>query len=205
MTLRNLPRHRAGKHGPRGFALVTGLIMLLLISLIGLAASRGIRQESVMANNTRERDLAFQAAEAALADGESKLQSVYHVNVLANDFSLAGLINRSTASTEDKIKPTMAKYWSDAAPSGYGWFDGNGAVDTSKSIATGQTLTGVDQQARYVVEFLGTESPPVISPPCSMTAYRYRFTALAVGASTATRKIADTRVMLQSEVMLCPA
>jgi len=198
------PPHDTGGHDQHGFALVTGLIMLVLISLLGLSASRGIRQESVMANNTRERDLAFQAAEAALADAESKLQSVYHVNVIANDFSLAGLIDRSTASTEDRIKPTTAKYWTDPAPLGHGWFDSNGAVDSGKSIATGQVIAGVDQQARYVVEYLGTVPPPMPNSVCSTTAYRYRFTALAIGASTRSRKIADTRVMLQSEVMLCP-
>ncbi|MEY5098231.1 MAG: hypothetical protein RJA36_950 [Pseudomonadota bacterium] len=195
---------RAGRHAQHGFALLTGLIMLLMVSLLGLAAARGIRHETQMANNTRERDLAFQAAEAALADAESKLQTVYHDNVKANDFSRAGLIDRSTASTEDKIKPTTARYWTDAAPNGYGWFDASGAVDTGKSIVSSQTVAGVDQQARYVVEYLGTIPPPVLNPPCSLPTYRYRLTALAVGAATGARKIADTRVMLQSEVMFCP-
>ena len=222
-------RH-ASRPTQRGFALLTGLIMLVLISLISLAAARGIRQETVMANNTRERDLAFQAAEAALADAESKLLPVYHQYVTASpskDCSVAGLIyrldpdsdgcpvgsngngcpaiNTTNTITACQIKSTTAKYWTDAAPNGYGWFDSNGAIDTSKSIATSQTIAGVDLQARYVVEFLGTVAAPVANPPCSTTAYRYRFTALAVGASTATSKIADTRVMLQSEVMLCPA
>ncbi len=221
-----LPRDCTGRHDQHGFALVTGLIMLVLVSLIGLAASRGIRQETVMANNTRERDLAFQAAEAALAEAESKLQSVYHPYVTATtrDCSVAGLIYRldpdsdgcpvgsngngcpspisaTNTITECQIKATTAKYWTDTAPNGYGWFDSNGAVDASKSIVAAQTIVGVDQQARYVVEYLGTVTGTSSCMPTP--AHRYRFTALAVGASTATRKVADTRVMLQSEVMLC--
>jgi len=194
--------HRAGRRAQRGFALLTGLIMLLMVSLIGLAAARGIRQETQMANNTRDRDLAFQAAEAALADGESKIQSVYHPNAIAN-VPVTGLIDRSAASLDTQIKPTTASYWTTTtAQNGYGWFDSNGAVDTSKSVAYSQTIAGVDQQARYVVEYMGNLGTSTTACPAT-PAYRYRITALAVGASTATRKVADTRVMLQSEVMLC--
>lgn len=203
MTSQSIPpRRRAAFSRPHGFALVTGLILLVLVSLIALAASRGVRQETVMANNTRERDLAFQAAEAALADAEGKIQPLYHAKVKAGDFSLAGLVDRSDATTEDRVKATTAKYWTDPSPGGYGWFDTDGAVDTSKSIATSQAITGVDQPPRYVVEYLGTAA----SGECpGQTHYRYRVTALGVGASTATRKLADTRVILQSEIRLCSA
>lgn len=60
----------------------------------------------------------------------------------------------------------------------------------------------MDQQPRFVIEYLGTAAPSVDCTTPKIH-YRYRITALAVGASSGTRKQADTRVMLQSEYRLC--
>ena len=76
------------------------------------------------------------------------------------------------------------------------------AENDTSSIATSQAIEDVDQQPRFVIEYLGTATPSV---DCSLpqTHYRYRITALAVGASSGSRKQADTRVLLQSEYRLC--
>ena len=55
----------------RGAAtLITVLILLTVIALIGLASMRGTLMEEHMAASTRDRALSFQAAEAALREGE---------------------------------------------------------------------------------------------------------------------------------------
>lgn len=54
----------------RGATLLVGLIMLLLMTIIGLAAMRGSGMQELMAGNMRDRNLAFQSAEAALREGE---------------------------------------------------------------------------------------------------------------------------------------
>lgn len=199
---RQFPRSSRGKR-QRGIVLVTGLLLLLLITLVVLAASRSGRLQAVMSSNTRDRDLAFQAAEAALVDAELRLNGL-HVNNFRSNVALAGLIDRSAASKELLVAGSTADYWispsytlSDGTP-GYRWFDAEGAVDSSKSIEPSQRVSGVDQQPRFVIESLGTGSE------CgTQTHYRYRITALAVGASTGSRKQADTRVLLQSEYRLC--
>lgn len=206
-------RHRPSPiHGQRGIVLVTGMLLLLLITLVVLAASRSGRLQAVMSSNTRDRDLAFQAAEAALVDAEERLAFEFHAvftdGANSNLENLAaGLLNRSALSGSTKtgtlVKASRADYWvSPAGTNGYGWFDANGAVDNSKSIATSQAIEGVDQQPRFVIEYLGTVTPSV---DCSLpqTHYRYRITVLAVGASSGSRKQADTRVLLQSEYRLC--
>ena len=59
----------------RGVVLVISLLLLLVLTLIGLAATRSTTLEERMTANQRDQDVAFQAAEAALRDGESALQS----------------------------------------------------------------------------------------------------------------------------------
>ena len=60
----------------RGVVLIIGLIMLLLLTVIGMAAVRGTGIQEQMAGNMRDHNLAFQAAEAALRSGEEVLSGV---------------------------------------------------------------------------------------------------------------------------------
>lgn len=198
---RQFPRSSRGKR-QRGIVLITGMLLLLLITLVVLAASRSGRLQAVMSSNTRDRDLAFQAAEAALVDAELRLND-FHIDNFSSNVARAGLVDRSAASTALQVAGSTADYWiSPAGANGYGWFDANGAVDNSKSIATSQAIKGVDQQPRFVIEYLGT-APPSVDCTLPQTHYRYRITALAIGASSGSRKQADTRVLLQSDYRLC--
>jgi len=60
-TLRRLPAVAA----QRGVALVVALILLVVITLVGLAAVSGTIMQQKMSSNFYDRDVAFQAAEAA--------------------------------------------------------------------------------------------------------------------------------------------
>lgn len=57
----------------QGMVLIVGLIMVLLMSIIALAAIRGSGFQESMAGNMRDRNLAFQAAEAGMREGEAVL------------------------------------------------------------------------------------------------------------------------------------
>ena len=59
----------------RGAALVIALIMLLVMTVLGLAAMQITRMEERMAGNTRDLNLAFQGAEAGLRDSEERICS----------------------------------------------------------------------------------------------------------------------------------
>lgn len=58
-----------------GAILVVSLIMLLLLTLIGVAGTQVTGLEEKMANNSRDQNLSFQAAEAALRAAEVKVLS----------------------------------------------------------------------------------------------------------------------------------
>ena len=55
----------------RGIALIIGLVILAVLSLIGVAAFSITTQEERMAGNSRDRIRAFEAAEASLRDCEA--------------------------------------------------------------------------------------------------------------------------------------
>jgi type IV pilus assembly protein PilX len=75
--MQNLKLPRRGSPGLRkpqqGVALVIALMLLVLIALVGLAAIRGTVIQQRMAANTYDRQLAFQAAEAALRVGTAAI------------------------------------------------------------------------------------------------------------------------------------
>ncbi len=56
-----------------GTALIVALLILIVLTLLGVAAMSTNTLEEKMAGNTRRSDLAFQAAESALRDGETDL------------------------------------------------------------------------------------------------------------------------------------
>lgn len=54
-----------------GATLIVGLIIVVLISIIGLSAIRGSGLQEQMAGNMRDRNIAFQAGEAGVREGEA--------------------------------------------------------------------------------------------------------------------------------------
>jgi len=57
----------------RGFALVTGLLFLAVLSILGVTLMKVTRLETLMAGGAREAGIALQAAEAALRDAEASV------------------------------------------------------------------------------------------------------------------------------------
>jgi type IV pilus assembly protein PilX len=55
----------------RGIVLVVALILLLVVSLSGLAVMRGTMMQNKMSSNFYDREIAFQTAQAALREGEA--------------------------------------------------------------------------------------------------------------------------------------
>lgn len=63
----------AGRSRQSGVALVVALILLVVATLIGLAASRGTLLQERMSSNSYDRSLAFQRSEAALRAAEAEI------------------------------------------------------------------------------------------------------------------------------------
>lgn len=71
-----------GRSRQRGAALYVAMIMLLLLTLIGVAAMQVASLQQRMATNFNDFALAFQRAEGALRTGEFELQRSYDLNEL---------------------------------------------------------------------------------------------------------------------------
>lgn len=57
----------------QGSVLITSLILLLVLTLLGLSSMQTSVMEEMMAGNAKDHHMAFQSAEAALRDGESRI------------------------------------------------------------------------------------------------------------------------------------
>jgi type IV pilus assembly protein PilX len=60
----------------RGAILVTSLLLLLILTVLGVAMMKMTNMQERMAGNTRDLNLALQGAEAALRDGERELDDM---------------------------------------------------------------------------------------------------------------------------------
>ncbi len=96
----------AGRH-ERGAVLVVGLVFLLLMTLVGVAAFSVAAQEERMAGNARDRLRAFEAAEQALRECERHLSGP-----LPPAFSADGSADRGMyeAPDVDRVPPAKEKW-----------------------------------------------------------------------------------------------
>lgn len=117
-----------------GAVLIVGLIMVLLMTIVGLAAIRGSGLQEIMAGNVRDRNVAFQAAEGGLSAAEEYAEDTINLNELPFDGSVPGLIEDSTA--EGKVR---LAYWT---PDDW----------TASAVEVDFELSGVSEQPRYVLE-----------------------------------------------------
>lgn len=155
----------------RGSVLLVSLIMLLLLTLVAVGGMQGTILQERMTGNLRDRDLAFQAAEAALREAETFIRSSPN-HVYGNN---SGYYQITSDDHPDwRTRTTTA---------------GNGAV------TYGGNFPGVESQPIYYIEQISTFQPAgteteagtsVPPPPF------YRITALGTGGS------ANTTVVLTS-------
>lgn len=84
----------------QGVALITGLIFMVVLTLIVLASMRGSILEEKMAGNSRSQNLAFQAAEAGLRAGQQALNSPVDPATGPGYFGI-GVVPNGVANTDD--------------------------------------------------------------------------------------------------------
>ena len=77
-------------HRQQGSALIISLIILLLMTLIGVTAMQTTTLEERMTGNMRDSNIAFQAAEAALREGEYRLCSLVDTTNFKSTVTVSG-------------------------------------------------------------------------------------------------------------------
>jgi type IV pilus assembly protein PilX len=68
-------------HRQRGAILVTSMLLLLVLTVLGIAMIKMTNMQERMSGNTRDLNVALQAAEAALRDGERILDPFINANI----------------------------------------------------------------------------------------------------------------------------
>ena len=177
----------------KGSVLVIGLIILLVITFIGISSISSSRLELKMANNDRNRNLALQAAEAALREGEQVADST-NAKALANDDCIGGYCT----SRGNEIAAGSTAIFCTGAYVPERWETGCGGTSlevwttNGRSIAyAGTSLPDVVEDPRYIIEFLTDVDCPG-SPAGALDCELFRITALGYGGTE------TSPVMLQS-------
>jgi type IV pilus assembly protein PilX len=163
-----------------GVALFISLVMLLVLTIIGVSAVQTTSLEERMARNSRDRLMAFQAAESALRDAEALLETIV---------STASFTDVGTAG-----QWTIAPFLTTAR-----WMQPN-IWTGGGSVVAATAVQGVATAPRFLIEHAATlvreENAYQIDDPYTGSASDrieiFRITARGVGGTQ------NARVMLQS-------
>lgn len=186
-----------------GSILVIGLILLVVISFIGLSSISSSGLELKMANNDRHRQVALQAAEAALREGEQVADSTDAKN-LANDDCTGGYctsrgyyISRNNGAENTARNAELCDASDDYVPERWESGCGGTSLEVWTTIGlsveyAGTAIVGVHQKPRYIIEYLSdvycSGTPSGGAYDCQL----FRITALGYGGTE------TSPVMLQS-------
>ncbi|MDO9212583.1 MAG: PilX N-terminal domain-containing pilus assembly protein [Methylococcales bacterium] len=139
-----------------GVVLVISLIMLLALTLIGVTSSSVTGLEQKMAANTKDINLAFQAAEAALRDVETTLPDKkptfeYGADTTQGKGGLYSLLSADCSATGLPVTPRVDTTTPSLRPfdSKVDW---NGTKVATYDNTTTKKLAGLYQPPKYIIE-----------------------------------------------------
>ena len=190
--LRSLRQRRRRAVSQRGLSLVTTLLFTVAALVLGVSVMGvNVMQERII-GNTKDRDFAFQAAEAALRDAEQDIAANVKSDTAFTDACTNGLC---TAPTLRSPIPATGALPVDKQP-GFSWATAAN-VRTYGQYTAATALPGVAQPPAYVIEKIGNLGTPsgesmTIGTAAATAGVGYRVTARAIGAR------AETNVVLQS-------
>jgi len=171
MKIRQIAMKKNAQHGA---VLVVGLVMLLLLTLIGMAAIRGSSMQEKMVGNMRDHSLAFQSAEAGLRAGETILDGS----------ALPSFSGAVAGYGPPQTQPGSLSFWTTV----FDW--------PNNSVRTALGLTNVAHEPQFYIERVlatdDTSGVDKVSQDNLSTPYIYRVTSRAEGGSV------DSVTFLQS-------
>ena len=167
----------------KGMVLILVLSLLLALTILGVSSMSTSTLETRMANNFQDRNVAFQAAEAALREGERLVE--------VSNYDGSQFSTQCTNGLCDCLKTSCA-YDGDNTQT---FWEQDAVWNTSTKHMLYQTISlGVALPAKYIVEHMGNVCPDS-DPSCvvaSTDPRMFRITAIGYG------KTASAKVMLQS-------
>jgi type IV pilus assembly protein PilX len=141
----------------QGASLIVALIFIVIMAMLGVTLANVTNLEERMAGNTRDRDLALQAAEAALRDAQVRLKAEAFRATLFPDFDPENGNDAAfwEACFTGKVAPCAAPY------------------EPAVALPDGEEAGAVDEPPQFIVE----------RKPDAGTTEIFRVTSRAVGAS----------------------
>src|SRR5471030_1298866 len=138
------------RHAQRGAVLLVSVVLLFILTFLGLVAMKIATLEEKMSGAAMDKNVAFQAAESALRDGE---QDVLNNLTSSSGFSAACMTGLCLPSTT-AVAICDSISWTGGLPRNYGSYTGAAAIP--------DVLT----QPKYIVELLPDLPPePAIACP----------------------------------------
>lgn len=158
----------------RGMTLIISLIFLVILTILGLTVTNTNSVQNRMAGNTRQRDLAFQAAEHALKAAEASISDVnsdamkYIANVISMDPSAATVAKPNYVLLSGELHANDAYYWKET----FDW------TTTGSLDVTGISSDLAAANPRYTIEQMPKSACP---DDATKTCFYYRVTSHGVG------------------------
>lgn len=183
----------------KGASLVVSLLMLIVVLLLGVSAAQIALQGEKASRNDRDRQVAFQAAEAVLMDAELDIEGSLSKDSRSEIFAPDSALHfpESGCRGGSRYAGLCASSAADAAPV---WLtvDFSDESENAKSVRYGQ-FTGQSFQTgkgmlpaklpRYIIELMPfTLNGAVATPPT----YFYRITAIGFGMRDRTQVVLQT-------------
>lgn len=177
-----------------GLSLLLALLLLAIISVVAVGSMQNANLQERIAGNSRDRSLAYNAAESALREAEEYLDTDDVLPVFLGGgtaghymFNSFPSLSRSNAGATEKDDASAVSFWDDAAVLAY--FKGGQAIRYgTKSVgdpaSVAPPLPGLTtaQQPLWILELMPKEPDRAVS---------YRISALGFGRT-------DALVLLQS-------
>ena len=178
-----------------GVALVMTLTILLILTILGVSSIQTTTMGERMARNARDVNIAFQGAEAAIADAEELVESFTNISAMPDEEGAgAALCDAGLCTSIDG-----AARWTQAF--GYvDWTESAATPTTHKRASTTGSSLGAADDPRYMVEYVAKITIEqdtlnignVGEGGGSGQSYVFRITARGSGGTT------DAAVMIQS-------
>lgn len=196
-------------------SLVIALSMLLIIMLLQVSAAHVVLQNEKAARNDRDRQLAFQSAEAALLDAERDISQAPDAaksrGAVFSTAAAAGFFVDGCGAGIDSQRLGLCLNTAEGAPPAWQTVDFlNGDPATARTVPygrfTGHVLQSADQHSaqgvqsdaplparlpRYIIEALFYNKAGEAADLAGST-YFYRITAIGFGMRDSTRVVLQT-------------
>ncbi|MCF6236725.1 MAG: PilX N-terminal domain-containing pilus assembly protein [Gammaproteobacteria bacterium] len=160
-----------------GASLIISLMLLVVLTLLGLSGMQSTIMQERMSSNSRDTMLAFQAAESAVREGESWINS---------QIQAPGTVN-SCASAPCDIFKLNATDLTNMTDKSLSWWQSNGRNYSS-------TLNGLAASPRFIVEQNSTSRGSLVMGTGQSRSQRviYRVTAQGIGGTDTAQSIIET-------------